>query len=713
VAFIASSTVPAAAPAPSLTDAPRRRSRGLLWAALIALVVIGQVALWWYSWQHENARAQEATDSAAVLAAGELRQRMAEGVQAVQQLGWAPTTHERWQSDAQALMRTRREVIRLEMRDRHWKAQETAESVYHAAQFSTLSRDQMMLDAEAACASARRFSSPIFSRSYFMPTGNGQGQEVADLCVPRRIEGQDAGVLLATVSLPDLLSQALPSALTRSHEITWVDADGTRLARAGLRRGAGVYVAERLVDVAGFTLPLRLDSVSTAPRLIPNTETVLVLALSLALSVVLMMLVHDVRRRALAERHLAEALAFRSAMEDSLVTGLRARDTQGHIRYVNQAFCRMVGFTREELLAAPSPPYWPPDMLEQYQQRQAERMAGVAPPREGFETLFVRHNGERFPVMIFEAPLVDGRGRQTGWMSTVLDMSAQRRAEELSRQQQDKLQAAARLATMGEMASLLSHELNQPLSAIASYAHGSLNLLPATAQDPAPDGDTLQMLRQAIARIAEQADRAGRVIRSVHQFVRRRERLRENLRANELIEAVLPLVRLAARRSQTQIALDIPQPPPRVSCDRTMVEQVLLNLARNGLQAMEGENAGGSTGNGTRVGSAAPEHGVLTLRVRQHDPRWVEFSVIDQGPGVPEAVARQLFTPFFTTKAEGMGIGLAMCRTVIEQHGGALAFDSPVEGDAAEGNTRGTAFRFTLPAAQSTPLLPAAPETPA
>ena len=89
----------------------------------------------------------------------------------------------------------------------------------------------------------------------------------------------------------------------------------------------------------------------------------------------------------------------------------------------------------------------------------------------------MRKNGERFPVLIYEAPLVDGQGRHTGWMSAVLDISAQRRVEELSRQQQDRLQATARLATVGEMASLLSHELNQPLAAIASYATGSLNLL--------------------------------------------------------------------------------------------------------------------------------------------------------------------------------------------------------------------------------------------
>ena len=283
----------------------------------------------------------------------------------------------------------------------------------------------------------------------------------------------------------------------------------------------------------------------------------------------------------------------------------------------------------------------------------------------------MRQNGERFPVMIYDAPLVDGQGRHTGWMSAVLDLSAQRRVEELSRQQQERLQATARLATVGEMASLLSHELNQPLSAIASYATGSLNLLQA------PDATTPGQLRQALERIAEQAERAGRVIKSVHDFVRRRDQLHEAIGADTLIESVLPLVRLQARKSGARIELDLPAPAPRVRCDRTMLEQVLLNLTRNGIQAMEG-------------GTALAER-VLTLRVRQTQPRWVCFSVVDAGPGIPAAAATQLFTPFFTTKAEGMGLGLSLCRTVVEQHGGVLDFGPGPLG-------RGTEFRFTLPA---------------
>jgi two-component system sensor histidine kinase DctS len=195
------------------------------------------------------------------------------------------------------------------------------------------------------------------------------------------------------------------------------------------------------------------------------------------------------------------------------------------------------------------------------------------------------------------------------------------------------------------------------------------------------------MLRHALERIAEQAERAGRVIKSVHDFVRRRHQAHEVLAADLLIDSVLPLVRLQARKSGARVDVDVSQPAPRVRVDRTMVEQVLLNLARNGIQAME-------------MDTPLAER-VLTLRVRviagAHGGRWVVFSVIDAGPGIAADVAQRLFTPFFTTKAEGMGLGLSLCRTVIEQHGGAMDFETlPPRPGAAEGRGGGTEFRFTL-----------------
>ena len=663
----------------------RRHRRALLWSALVLLLLVAQSLLVALTVNYEASRAQEATDAVAIEVGAEVRRDLVTLQQQLQSL--AAQSPASWQAAAQELLRQRRSLARLEMRDALAQPTVFVDTPYVPPLFSLIARADSDVETEVACASARRMLVPSFSRSYFVPLPGGLGQELMDLCVPLAGAGQVHGFIVGAVALAPLLEQAVTSQQARGHELSFVEGDGTRLARTGLPRGAGVFRAERLVDLPGATLQLRVDSATGAPRLIPNLSTALVLGLSMALFALVMLLAYDVRRRAQAESALAEALAFRKAMEDSLVTGLRARGLDGRISYVNPAFCTMVGFTADELRAAAEPPYWPPEHREEYRRRQALRLSPEAAAlnaaaREGFETEFMRKGGERFPVMIYEAPLVSaqggpgGQGGQTGWMSAVLDLSAQRSVEELSRQQQERLQATARLATVGEMASLMSHELNQPLAAIASYASGSLNLLEE------PDEHTPGLLKQALERINEQAERAGRVIKSVHDFVRRREQLHEPLSADLLLDAVLPLIRLQARKSGARIELDLPHPAPRVMCDRTMVEQVLLNLTRNGIQAME-------------AATPAADR-LLRLVVRQAHERWVSFSVVDAGPGIAPDVAARLFTPFYTTRREGMGLGLSLCRTVIEQHGGALDF-TPGPGGV------GTEFRFTLPTPRPAP----------
>jgi two-component system sensor histidine kinase DctS len=497
-----------------------------------------------------------------------------------------------------------------------------------------------------------------------------------DLCLPVITDGQLVGYTVATYSLSEMLVNMVGPQLTRSQEVSFTESDGTRLAMHGTaRRGSRVFVAKQLIDLPGHTMVLRMDSWRGAPDLFPNVLTALVTAMAIALVTVLLMLARDMRRRQRVELDLANALAFRKAMEDSLVTGLRARDEQGRITYVNPAFCEMVGFEAHELIGQSIPaPYWPPEMVDEYGQRQALRLAGNAPPRLGAESVFMRKNGERFPVLIFEAPLINALGEQTGWMGAVLDISEQRRVEELSRASQERLQATARLATVGEMASLLSHELNQPLAAISSYTTGSLNLLKEAAHK---DPQLAETLSSAIQRIGQQAERAGKVIKSVHDFIRRRDQAREAVSPRALLDDVMPLVILQARKLGVRVQVNCPADLPDVMCDRTMVEQVLLNLARNGMQAMADDTP----------------HKVLTLTVRpaasNASSRWLEFLVADLGHGIPDLVSEKLFTPFFTTKQEGMGLGLSLCRTVVEQHGGFLSHRA---------NTpHGTVFSFTLP----------------
>jgi two-component system, LuxR family, sensor histidine kinase DctS len=671
------SAVPASPPfGPPRVSSWRRWS---LWGLLGVLVVALLVTLVWLAARYEASQAQSNVERDVADALSDIRSALTRNVQTLQALQAGQPNRELWKAEADRLLRVHREWMRIEWRGPGLELVAEADTPYRPPVFARFGRANSQGEVQQACQAARRISSHAYARSHFVPQLDGLGLELMELCLPQVVAGQLTGYLVATYSLTDLLAAHIGPQLGRSQEIAFTEADGTRLAMHGLaRRGSRVFTAQQLLDLPGSTMVLRMDSWRSQPDLFPNVMTALVTVMSVALVVVLFMLGHDTRRRLRVEEDLADALAFRKAMEDSLVTGLRARDLQGRTTYVNPAFCQMVGFSSEELLgqgAAPHwPPYWPPELADEYRKRQAVRLSGGSvPPREGFESVFMRKDGTRFPVLIIEAPLINAHGLHTGWMSAVLDISEQRRVEELSRASQERLQATARLATVGEMASLLSHELNQPLAAIASYATGSMNLL---QHAPAPAAD----LQLAMARIAEQAERAGRVIRSVHDFVRRRDQAREAVAPQDLLAAVAPLVNLQARKLGVRVDSRVAKGLPKVFCDRTMVEQVLLNLARNAMQAMDA----------ARVPDPSLLLQVRTVPATEGGKRWLEFAVADVGPGIPEEVRQQLFTPFFTTKAEGMGLGLSLCRTVIEQHGGHLEFEA--------NQPQGTIFRFTLPA---------------
>jgi len=654
--------------------------RWSLWMLLVALVASMLVTLVWLAGRYEASQVQTRLERDTQDAVADIRKAFAHNIQSLQALQAHNPDLASWESRAAELLSARRELARIEWRDTQLRVRAHSETPYRPLHWDPAARSGTHSEIALACSNARRISGPSYSSSYFQPMPDGMGGEMLEVCLPLIDEGRLQGFLVATYALQTVLVDLVAPGLQRTQEVSFTEADGTRLALVGaMRRGSRMFTAQQLFDLPGTTLILRMDSWHTAPSVFPNVLTALVTAMSIALVSVLVVLVRDNRRRLSAERDLGDALAFRKAMEDSLVTGLRARDLHGRITYVNPAFCDMVGFAAAELVGQISPlPYWPPEHAQEYGERQVVRMSGgLHPPREGYESTFMRKDGTRFPVMIYEAPLINAHGLHTGWMGSFLDVSEQRRVEELSRTSQERLQATARLATVGEMASLLSHELNQPLAAISSYANGSLNLLESPGG--APDPHDLDDVRVAVQRIAQQAERAGRVIKSVHDFVRRRDQSRESVAAQDLFDAVLPIIRLQARKLDVRVALDIEEDLPPALCDRTMVEQVLLNLARNAMQAMDDPQI---------------HPRILDLRVRRAASNvarsWLEFSVADMGVGISEDVAARLFTPFYTTRAEGMGLGLSLCRTVVEQHGGFM--------EHAPRAPRGTVFTFTLPA---------------
>ena len=659
--------------------------RWFLWVLLAVLVLVLLVTVVWLAGKHEVEQTQNVLDRDTADAVSDLRVGLQRNAQTLRASLGAGVDREQWEARAADLLREHREWLRLEWRDAALQLRGAVDTPYRRHAFEDARRGADQPDVLLACAAARKLGAPAYSPSHYVPFSQGTGFEVMELCLP--VEG--GGYLVASYSLRDTLTELVAPTLSRGQEVAFTEADGTRLVAIGAPRRVGtrVFTAQQLIDLPGATMMLRVDGWRAVPDLFPNMLTALVTAISIALVSVLVLLARDTRRRLRAERDLADALAFRKAMEDSVITGLRARDLQGRITYVNPAFCEMVGFSVDELMSSDGEaPYWPTELSHEYQRRQAARLAGAVPPREGFESVFMRKDGARFPVLIFEAPLINAQGSQTGWMSAFIDISEQRRVEELSRASQERLQASARLATVGEMASLLSHELTQPLAAIASYASGSLNLLGADRlQRRSGDHDEVAM---AVRRIAEQADRAGQVIRSVHDFVRRRDRTREAVAPHALVDAVLPLVRLQARKLGVRIELAVEDRLPPVFCDRTLVEQVLLNLARNGMQAMDMPELTERVLRlkVVRAGSVGRDgDGATTADAR----RWMEFSVADVGCGISPEVAERLFTPFFTTRPDGMGLGLSLCRTVVEQHGGVLMFEPQ--------RPRGTIFRFTLP----------------
>ena len=259
----------AASDSPALRR-PRRLRRALLWSALVVLLVVAQSALVWLTVNFEGVRAQEQAEAASSAAAADVRQRISRDLQSLQALLWNDPGLPQWRADATGLMRERHELIRTERRDARMQVREAVDSPFMPPLFTRIRRDEIDLETTAACATALRQAAPAFSRSYFVPLPGGLGVEVMDICVPVQHAGQAEGFMVGTLSLGSLLTEAIGQDLLRTHELSFVEGDGTRLARAGLPRGAGVYVSERVIDLAGLSLQLRLDSAAGSPRLIPK-----------------------------------------------------------------------------------------------------------------------------------------------------------------------------------------------------------------------------------------------------------------------------------------------------------------------------------------------------------------------------------------------------------------------------------------------------------
>ncbi|WP_275576099.1 ATP-binding protein [Aquitalea magnusonii] len=256
-------------------------------------------------------------------------------------------------------------------------------------------------------------------------------------------------------------------------------------------------------------------------------------------------------------------------------------------------------------------------------------------------------------------------------MTILTDTTQQHDAEERYQQQMQQLQSTSRLVTMGEMASTLAHELNQPLSAIANYQAGCIERIRQGKATP-------ETLLPVMEKITAQAERAGTVVRRIREFVKQSEPDRKTCQLTDIIEASLAIADIEARRQAATIDVKLAPALPALYVDPILVEQVLLNLIKNGIEAMQ---------------DCPASERVLHVEARQLNPRRIEIAISDHGHGVPLDLKERLFDAFFTTKAEGMGMGLNICRTIIEFHEGQLWVEDNPGG--------GSIFRFTLPVSET------------
>ena len=354
---------------------------------------------------------------------------------------------------------------------------------------------------------------------------------------------------------------------------------------------------------------------------------------------------------------LQEAHAFRKAMEDSLLVGMRARDLQGRIIYVNPALCEITGYGADELLGRfPPYPYWHPDDLERHWQDNDTSLSGHA-ALTGFESRILHRDGHEVNIMVYTAPLIDSEGQQSGWMSSVVDISAQKRSEARQHLHDKQLQHSARLASLGEMASTLSHELNQPLMALSNFASAAQAFAQQGKQD---------LLVESLNEIKAQAQRSGEIVRRIRGLAQQQTRGMEMCCLNDIVDNILVLLQAEVRTHGARVVRHLQEGLPEVSADRVLLGQVILNLVVNGLQAMR------DSPNESRIVEVETLSAGETIYVR----------VSDRGTGISDVVATHIFEPFFTTKPDGLGLGMNICRTIIEAHRGSLSFENRCGGGA-------------------------------
>lgn len=637
----------------------------------------------------------------------------------------------------------------------------------------------------------REFQQPVYNQ----PVAIKGHVAALQMFIPLANQGRFAGALLAEFWVDGLLRYGVPADVSAKYALSLVDARGQTLAGGLPGRPptatwwpypAWVNEYEIPVSPVGNGLILKAQAWRTSQGLIGSGLFWLVCVLSVMTAWLLIGTWRHTRRRVQAQKALVAETNFRRAMENSMLTGMRALDMQGRITYVNPAFCQMTGWSEGELVGHTAPfAYWPDDDREQLTQQLQEELSGRT-RAGGFQVRVKRKDGGIFDARMYVSPLVDAVGKQTGWMTsmtditepnrireqlqaaherftTVLealdaavsvaplsseeilfanklyrlwfgqvaqghiqlltragmqnppagndshdavdglmglptddlvvaqsenseiyipsldkwlevrsrylhwvdgrlaqmviatDITARHLAQEQAAAQAERAQTSSRLITMGEMASSVAHELNQPLTAINNYCNGLLSRI--KSQKIQED----ELLR-ALEKTAHQAQRAGQIIQRIRSFVKRSEPNRALSDVADMVNEASELADIELRRRRVRLSRYVAAGLPKLLVDPILIEQVLVNLLKNAAESID---------NAQRA--AAQRHAELKVVPGMQDGQSVvEFSVTDSGRGLAPQVMERLYEAFFSTKPEGMGIGLSLCRSIVESHQGRI-----------------------------------------
>ncbi|MGK2897882.1 MAG: PAS domain-containing sensor histidine kinase [Burkholderiaceae bacterium] len=803
----------------------RYATLGPLVSVLLFLAAI--ILAFWYLRNEEFEREQESVKRDSEIAQTQMRLRLIENqeqlVRIAREIVTRAIDHDQFLAQAGRFTRERPEITNLA-----WvNAARVSRASYSANSFppdagatpddtpAALPVEDSGSPSEAAFLAARSQRQPVYSSPFVDAFGNW----VFQVQVPLLERSAFAGALIAEYSIEGLMQRNVPQEVSRRHTITLADASNhvyasTITPMPGATPVRPSFVYQLPLAPAANGLILRGQGHRTSIGLISNTLFWMVVALSVLTVWMLLGTWRHMRRRLQMQSALVSETNFRRAMENSMLTGMRAMDLHGRITYVNPAFCAMTGFFESELVGRTPPfPHWPPERLEENARLLQQELQGRS-PAGGIEVKVMRKDGSIFDSRMYVSPLIDPKGVQTGWMTsmtniteakrirdqlsasherftTVLegldaavsvlsvqqgellfanhsyrlwfgaesqghallagaeagtpflaetddsvdnlgglptqeltdagsdsrevfieplqkwfevrarylqwtdgrlaqmliatDITARRSAEAQAQSQAEKAQVTSRLVTMGEMASSVAHELNQPLTAITNYCNGIITRVNNNAI-------AKEDLIAALQKTSRQAQRAGQIIHRIRAFVKRSEPQRQPAQASSIVEDAVDLAGIELRRRNVAIHTYVAQRLPLLMVDPILIEQVVLNLLKNAAEAIDS----------ARLPQARRNIELRVLpRHTAEEGGVIEFSVTDMGPGLASEVIARMYEAFFSTKADGLGIGLSLCRSIIESHRGRIKAQNLYNGDTAVG----CRFSFTLPV-QSSPAEP-------